>query len=118
MLRNLQIQCFLFLIVFNLFLLETNEKRVRIQAAASSCDKPSGWLLASRSGSLQLDSDHDGNAYLLSKNGGDHQAWELIRDNHFYKLKNVLLQIFTLIVIIEVIFILIMLMTVIFKNGE
>lgn len=67
MLRNLQIPCFLFLIVFNLVILETNAKRVRIQAAASSC-LPSG-----ASTSFQLDSDHDGNAYILAKNGGEHQ---------------------------------------------
>jgi len=88
MLKNVQTVCLFCLVVFNLLLLETNARRVTIQATFE-CQKTSGWFWKMGPGPLDLDSDHDGDAYLLQRNGGNHQKWELIPANGYYQLKNI-----------------------------
>jgi len=82
MLKNLLILYLVFIFVF-----KTNARRVTIQATDIECERLSWWPWSP--GRYNIDSDDDGNAYLLSKNDGNHQKWELIPDNGYYQLKNI-----------------------------
>lgn len=83
MLQNGKNSSLLFLIIFILFVFETNARVVEIAA-----DETCGTFSGRRSYNGILDSKFDGTAYLNGLNGGQHQKWKLIRTKDHYLLKN------------------------------